>query len=640
MARFVARRSKSLSSYGEGLTCYSRSGADEPATILVVDDRDANLLALEAVLEPLQQRLVRARSGREALRFLLEEDCALILLDVQMPEVDGFETAALIRERERNRYTPIIFVTAVSREEEHILKGYAKGAVDYVVKPFTPETMIAKVRIFLDQHRREEGLKREAIMRSQERDEFERRENDSKHQLRILHAIGASTPDFTCLFDRAHRFLYVSPALLKIWGRTLDEAVGKNFEELGYPPELIELYRRQLDDALTGKTVSGANAYVSPQGVEGHYEYTFVPVFGEDGRVETIAGTTRDITERVKAERERALIVQRLTESEAQFRHFADAMPQLAWIARADGFTYWYNKRWYEYTGTTPAQMEGWGWQSVHDPRELPRVLEGWRASINTGEPFEMTFPLQGADHRFRWFLTRVNPVRSSRGEVHRWFGTNTDIDAQKQALAERDAALAEAEKAVRIREEFLSIASHELKTPLTSLRLQLQMTRRSVKSEEGVARPADTLARSLGLSLKQVTRLTNLVEDLLDVARIGTGKLPLTFADVDLTEMVAEVLERHRDQLQAARCAVEFRPEQRVRAECDRFRMEQVVSNLLENAAKYAAGKPVQIWLSEVGDSALIHVRDFGIGIARKDRGRIFERFERAAKASEAHGV
>jgi len=132
--------------------------ADKPATILIVDDRDANLLALEAVLEPLQQRLVKVRSGREALRFLLEEDCALILLDVQMPELDGFETAALIRQRERNRYTPIIFVTAVRREEEHILKGYANGAVDYVVKPFTAETMIAKVHVFLEQHGREEAL--------------------------------------------------------------------------------------------------------------------------------------------------------------------------------------------------------------------------------------------------------------------------------------------------------------------------------------------------------------------------------------------------------------------------------------------------------------------------------------------------
>ena len=461
-----------------------------------------------------------------------------------------------------------------------------------------------------------------------------------KHQLRILHAIGASSPDFTYLFDREHRFLYVSPALLKLWGRTLAEAVGKNFAELGYPPELVELHRRQLDEALTGKTVSGANSYVSPDGVEGHYEYTFVPVFGQDGRVETIVGTTRDVSGRVNAERERARVVQRLTESEAQFRHFADAMPQLAWIARADGFIYWYNKRWYDYTGTTPAQMEGWGWQSVHDPEELPRVLEGWKASIHTGEPFEMAFPLRGADQRFRWFLTRVNPVRGRRGEVVRWFGTNTDIDEQRQVLAERDGALAKAEKAARIREEFLSIASHELKTPLTSLRLQLQLSQRTMKSGNEAVRLEETLRRSLDLSLQQVTRLTNLVEDLLDVTRIGAGKLPLKFAEVDLTEMVAEVLERHRDQLQSAGCAVEFRPERRVRAKCDRFRMEQVVSNLLANAAKYGAGKPVEIWIGEVGNSPAIRVRDSGMGIAPEDRGRIFERFERAVSAKSISGL
>src|SRR5690349_13030793 len=148
----------------------------EPATILIVDDREANLLALEAVLEPLNQRLVKVSSGYQALRFLLQEDCALILLDVQMPELDGFETAALIRERERTRYTPIIFVTAIRREEEHILKGYANGAVDYIVKPFAPETMIAKVRAFLELYRHEQDLRREAALRAQERDEFERRE--------------------------------------------------------------------------------------------------------------------------------------------------------------------------------------------------------------------------------------------------------------------------------------------------------------------------------------------------------------------------------------------------------------------------------------------------------------------------------
>src|SRR6266478_9486965 len=166
----------------------------EPETILIVDDREANLLALEAVLEPLGEKLVKACSGRGALRFLLQEDCAVILLDVQMPELDGFETAALIRERERTRYTPIIFVTAIRREEEEILKGYANGAVDYVVKPFAPETMIAKVRIFLEQHRREKALLRELTQRRQERDELERRERmarggrgASRASLRALH---------------------------------------------------------------------------------------------------------------------------------------------------------------------------------------------------------------------------------------------------------------------------------------------------------------------------------------------------------------------------------------------------------------------------------------------------------------------
>src|SRR5437763_15238321 len=150
--------------------------SDERATILIVDDREANLLALEAVLEPLQQRLVKVRSGADALRFLLQEDCAVILLDVNMPELDGFETAALIRERERSRYTPIIFVTAVRREEEHILKRDANGAVDYVGKPFAPETMVAKVRFFLEQHRREQILRRELAAQKVEREEIERRE--------------------------------------------------------------------------------------------------------------------------------------------------------------------------------------------------------------------------------------------------------------------------------------------------------------------------------------------------------------------------------------------------------------------------------------------------------------------------------
>ncbi len=121
----------------------------QTSSILLVDDHPSNLLALEAILEPLGQRLVKASSGVEALRHLLNEDFAVILLDVQMPGLDGFETARLVRQRQRSRYTPIIFLTAHSREEADQVHGYEHGAVDYVVKPFNPDVLRWKVEVFV-----------------------------------------------------------------------------------------------------------------------------------------------------------------------------------------------------------------------------------------------------------------------------------------------------------------------------------------------------------------------------------------------------------------------------------------------------------------------------------------------------------
>jgi PAS domain S-box-containing protein len=149
------------------------------------------------------------------------------------------------------------------------------------------------------------------------------------------------------------------------------------------------------------------------------------------------------------AELEEALRArQTQTQDDERFRALADAIPQLAWIAHADGFIHWYNRRWYEYTGTTPQQMEGWGWQSVHDPEVLPQVLKQWKQSIGTGKPFDMIFPLRGADGQFRRFLTRVQPLKNDQGEVAQWFGTNTDVDE-----------LARTEEALRASEKKLALA-------------------------------------------------------------------------------------------------------------------------------------------------------------------------------------
>jgi PAS domain S-box-containing protein len=146
---------------------------------------------------------------------------------------------------------------------------------------------------------------------------------------------------------------------------------------------------------------------------------------------------------------ERARVTRELREREHLFRALANSIANLAWMARPDGWIYWYNDQWFAYTGTTPADMEGWGWERVHDPAVLPAVKKQWQDSIASGTPFEMVFPLRGADGQFRRFLTRVNPVRDSRGNVVHWFGTNTDVENERRAT-EANAELRERERVAR----------------------------------------------------------------------------------------------------------------------------------------------------------------------------------------------
>ena len=144
--------------------------------ILLVDDRPENLLALEAILEPLGHQLVRAQSGEEALRAVLKHDFAVILLDVHMPGIDGFETARLIKSRERTRYIPIIFLTAISKDEEYIFEGYSVGAVDYMTKPFKPDILRSKVSVFVDLYQKQRQIASQAeLLRESEKRDLEMR---------------------------------------------------------------------------------------------------------------------------------------------------------------------------------------------------------------------------------------------------------------------------------------------------------------------------------------------------------------------------------------------------------------------------------------------------------------------------------
>ena len=157
-----------------------------------------------------------------------------------------------------------------------------------------------------------------------------------------------------------------------------------------------------------------------------YWTFSYSPVIDEHGEIAGVFVTCFESTEKVNA-------LKKLTNSEDRFRTLAENIPNLAWMADAEGWIYWYNQKWYEYTGTTPEEMEGMGWQSVHDPKILPFVIDKWKKSIDSGKDFEMIFPLKGANGEFKHFLTRVLPLKNSEGEIIQWYGSNTDISEQKE---------------------------------------------------------------------------------------------------------------------------------------------------------------------------------------------------------------
>src|SRR5215470_6557963 len=186
---------------------------NDKVNILLVDDHVENLVALEALLSNLGQNLVRAESGIDALRLLLNQEFALIILDVDMPIMNGFETAALIRDRERSRHTPIIFLTAINKTEQHVFKGYALGAVDYLTKPFVPEVLLAKVTAFVELHRKTEEVKRQTKLLQQMVSELA----GSNDEIRKLNVELKSERDFiSAVLDTADSIVVVLDASFKI----------------------------------------------------------------------------------------------------------------------------------------------------------------------------------------------------------------------------------------------------------------------------------------------------------------------------------------------------------------------------------------------------------------------------------------
>ena len=268
-----------------------------------------------------------------------------------------------------------------------------------------------------------------------------------------------------------------NPAAQRLFGWTSDEMVGQPMRRL------LPADRTSEEDDILARIRAGER--VEPFNTrrrhkDGHLldvSVSVSPVRDAHGKVIGASNISRDIGPELEAQ-------ERLRESEERFRLLAENMSQLAWMARPDGHVFWYNQRWYDYTGTTLEQMEGWGWRQVHHPDHVERVERSFREALETGCDWEETFPLRGADGDYCWFLSRATPIRNRTGEITRWFGTNTDVTEQR-------------EQAEQIRLLLMEV-NHRSKNMLTTIQA---LARRSAPNDEGFLARFEDRVQSLALN-------------------------------------------------------------------------------------------------------------------------------------------
>ncbi len=415
------------------------------------------------------------------------------------------------------------------------------------------------------------------------------------------------------------------------WSPELEHMVGMSAGTLAPEPDALlnyvfpedrEALRGKIDECFRNgiecsvdfrmRNARGELLWASARGVA---------QYDEQGRPRQVFGVIADITDKKLGEDATA-------ELEERFHTLANEIPQIAWMARPDGWVAWLNRRWYEYTGLAPEQSEGWAWQGAYDPALRPLALERWRFSIATGAPFELVLPIKGADGKYRQFLSRAVSLRNGDGNIIHWFGSNTDITAQSEA----EQAL---KKADQRKDEFLATLAHELRNPLAPIRNASELLAR-------VTGLAPNIERALTIIDRQSRHLARLVDDLLEVSRITQGKVRLSKKRVSLVDCLTDALHAVEAALKHAGHEVSVHlGDEPLYADADATRIVQCFVNLLNNAIKFTPhGGVIEVRAGRSRGRAQVTISDSGVGIAPEHIKDIFGLFAQVTPALErSHG-
>ncbi|WP_395843725.1 PAS domain S-box protein [Cystobacter fuscus] len=600
--------------------------------ILLVDDSPEELAALEASLAPLGQRLVRAHSGQEALKKILVEDFACILLDARMPGLDGRETALFIHALERTRHVPLLFLT----------EGEEAGAVDCVARPVEPELLRARVRELLESPRMRPTVRPP----SRPGGEPVRDEPHLEREWELLHcgreldvatanlcereehfrAVISALLEGIILHDDQGRVLLANQSAERLLGLSSLEMVGRASQDPrwgslhgdGRPCPAEEL--PTLVALRTGRAVTGAELGVhQPDGRLVWLCVNAQPIFGSDGVTPTgVVASFLDITERKQVEA-------RLEASERQFRTLAEALPETVWMAEPPHGLIYVNGALPGFTGLAVDELLGMGFLSIIHPDHRARSQQLWSRAMEEETPLQVEHLVRGRDGSYRWHLVRGVPVRDDAGRVVKWVGLSADVHESRQAQQEL-------QRRADSEQHLVGMVSHDLRNPLNAILLTTRSLLRRGGLDEGQTRGVERIQGS-------VERAIRMIRDLLDFtqARLGGGIL-LERQRVDMHEVVRGVL----DEVEVAHPGREVRW---VREGCglgewDADRIAQVMQNLVTNALKYSPeGTPVRVESRGVEEALVLSVHNGGTPIAPGKMERLFQPFQRATAEVDKAG-
>jgi PAS domain S-box-containing protein len=607
-------------------------------SVLLVDDQPARLLTYESLLSGVGVTCVRALSGEEALSRLLKESFALILLDVSMPGMDGFETARMIREHPRFERTPIIFVTGVHVSALDSLRGYEVGAIDYIAVPVVPEILRSKVALLVELYRRRREL--ESLNRTLEatRAQLELERHAEQRESEARYRAIFENPMALTVVLRAVRgeagevidweYLEANRNALRVFDRAYDELVGKRLSAAlpEHAPRLMTLCARVLVEATPQRYEMSAG------GTE--FVMCLFPMAQD-----TLVCSGFDITARVRLEQE----------THRLFKHDRAEKEWLAAVLYSMNEEVYFTDTDHKHTYANPAAMREFGHEKIEGIRveELvsqleilrvdgtPRPLEeapslrALKGEIVRGEEQLVRTPRTG---ELRTRQVSSAPVRGPDGKIRGAVSVVRDVTEQRRVDAAVRVQAEQLRDADKRKDEFIAMLAHELRNPLVPIRTAVELLKK--------ARDQPSLVASIHPMMeRQVAHMVRLIDDLLDVSRITSGKIDLKLEALPLATLVGGVVDANRDAIAAAGLTISVHHDgPHVVLNVDPTRFSQILSNIIQNATKFTpvGGRITVQSVLEASNSSnppalVIRIADTGVGIAESMLPRIFELFAQA---------